>query len=560
MIGALLQTAAAQQGDGVRIRSAPYNPPSDIIAVESNLVEVAATVRDPHGKSVGGLAASDFGLLDNGKPQKVSFFEEQDSEEPILTPPSATSESNSEPAAPTPVKSATPRTRFIALFFDDTHSSVAGFERARQAAQKLIARGLKPGDRMGIYTNSGTAEREFTPDAKALLATLATMKRHPAPGVSTGYGACPKLTAYQAYMIATRLDPGAKMVAVADIRTCSPQIPEEEAEMLAQDSGESTWEILRNQSAEVLSDIRLVIRHLAAQQGARILLMSSPGFVTGGMDRQTTAVTEECLRNRVTMNVLDDEGLLAGGIDSPESMGEHAGIRFNWAERTLGLRNQTVTGFFAEVTAATGGTFFHNNNDLATGMQELESAPAASYLLGFAPDRAPDGKFHKLKLVVSKPGNYRVSARSGYIASKAQDRPETAQERIDRVVSSNESLGQFPATVAVSALAQKNGLYRIQINIKIDAKRLGFGSKSGMSLQQLAFVTLLEDAAGNFMEGKQATMDMIVTSAKRSQLEADGIKAVTSFVAPKGSYRVREVIREALRNRFVATDAVVEAR
>lgn len=560
VIGVLLQTALAQQGDGVRIRSGPYHPPSDIIAVEANLVEVAATVRDATGRFAGGLAASDFTLLDEGKPQKISFFEEQDSEEPGNTSPSTPGAGGSALPARTPPKPSVPRPRFIALFFDDTHSSMAGFERARQAARQLIARGIKPGDRIGIYTSSGTVERDFTPNAEALLAILGTMRRHPAPGVSTGYGACPKLTAYQAYMIATHLDPGAKMVAVADIRACSPAIPEEEAEMLAQESGETTWDILRNQSADVFSAMRLVIRHLAAETGARILLMSSPGFVTGGMDRQTAAVTEECLRNRITVNVLDDEGLLAGGVDSPESLGDHAGIRFNWAERTVGLRSQIVTAFFAEAAAATGGTFFRNNNDLVTGMRELETVPEVSYLLGFSPDGSPNGKYHKLKVTVSRTGTYHVSARSGYVATRAQDRTESAQDRIDRIASSSDSLSQFPATVTVSAALEKNGLYRIQVNIKIDAKLLPFGSGSGRSLQQLTFVTMLEDAAGNFMEGKQATMDLVLTDAKRNEFKSNGIKAATSFLARKGSYRVREIIREAVRNRIVAANAAVEAR
>ena len=44
------------------------------------------------------------------------------------------------------------------------------------------------------------------------------------------------------------------------------------------------------------------------------------------------------------------------------------------------------------------------------------------------------------------------------------------------------------------------------------------------------------------------TIDMLLISAKRSELEANGIKAATSFVGPN-SYRVHEVIRKPVRKR-----------
>jgi len=62
------------------------------------------------------------------------------------------------------------------------------------------------------------------------------------------------------------------------------------------------------------------------------------------------------------------------------------------------------------------------------------------------------------------------------------------------------------------------------------------------------------------MEGRQAVMDMILTDATRARLEEKGIHAATSFVVAKGSYRVREVIREAVHNRLSASNAPIEIR
>ena len=61
----------------VRIRSAVYTPQPPTISVQTNLVELGATVRDNHGKFASGLQASDFEVLDKGVPQAIKFFAEQ---------------------------------------------------------------------------------------------------------------------------------------------------------------------------------------------------------------------------------------------------------------------------------------------------------------------------------------------------------------------------------------------------------------------------------------------------------------------------------------------------
>jgi hypothetical protein len=151
--------------------------------------------------------------------------------------------------------------------------------------------------------------------------------------------------------------------------------------------------------------------------------MVSPGFVTDGMDRETATLVDTCLRHRIVINALDNEGLLSGGADSPESLGQFQGPRADWAERSLGQRNLIVQGFMVDATESTGGEFIHNNNDLNRGLEALTAVPPVSYMLGISPAEQPDGKYHKLKVTVTKPGNYDVSARPGYFQLPARSRP-----------------------------------------------------------------------------------------------------------------------------------------
>lgn len=69
----------------------------------------------------------------------------------------------------------------------------------------------------------------------------------------------------------------------------------------------------------------------------------------------------------------------------------------------------------------TGGRPFVGTNAPAMLMKQIVQDASAYYLLGYAPELTPvDGKFHKIKVRVKKPG-YEVRARSGYFAPSLSD-------------------------------------------------------------------------------------------------------------------------------------------
>ena len=71
----------------------------------------------------------------------------------------------------------------------------------------------------------------------------------------------------------------------------------------------------------------------------------------------------------------------------------------------------------ADLAYGTGGTFFHNNNDMNEGFRRTADAPEYVYVLGFSPQKL-DGKFHKLKVKLKGPERLNVQARQGYYALK----------------------------------------------------------------------------------------------------------------------------------------------
>jgi len=519
---------AAQPGE-VRIRYGLYAPEPPVLSVEANLVELAVTVRDGQGHATGGFSASDFQILDNGRPRPVSFFSELKAPAPAAGPTAS-------PSAP----ASAPPARSIALFVDDTHINLFGLGKAKAAAQKFIENFMLPTDRVALYTGSASVTVDFTADRQALLAAIAALKVHPQRG-DRDFTVCPVLSGYEAYAITRHADEALKRAKVREAIACNCLSPDpaciDEQPAYVQTLAETVWNQLSYQSTTALDVLGVVIRQLARMPGARILTMLSPGFPTGGLEQRTSAVLDAAVRARATINAIDSEGLTT---------------RF-------GPRQQIVSPFLAEAAAATGGRFLKNTNDITGDFLELTTPPRVSYLLGFSPEKTPDGTYHRLAVKLPSRAGLHLETRAGYFAA-APERVETARQRIDRAMLAAGPIGDVPATMRVSAGAEKDGRYTITVLTAIDARRLKFSRQSNRSLQELTFATVLEDVHGNYIAGKLAVMDLLLSRTSLADFEARGIRARLSFTAPKGSYQVREVVREIVENRLAAATTPIDLR
>jgi VWFA-related protein len=386
----------------IRIRSGPYKPVASL-AVQTYSVELGVTVKNRQGHPVPGLPSSDFEILDNGKPQTISFFLEQKS--------SATS--------------AQPRS--IVLFFDDAHTENFTLQKSRDAAKKFLSAGLLPTDRVAIFTTTGTPSVDFTTDQAPLLAALDQLKTHPDPG-ARGLTTCPTLTPYQAYAVEQRLDIELirQKVQEAVRCNCGPEPAPtciQAQEGAVQDAATSVWSIYKPQSASAIDRLTEVIRHLSTAPGQRLLLLLSPGFVTGGLDQKTSAFFDAALRSRIVVNSLNSTGLTSN--------------------RSQGMQQLILGELMSNSSISTGGQYIQNNNDLATALHTLTDPPPDSYFLAFTPTADPDDKYHPLKVRMKTPG-LTVQSRPGYYSKKPDPQPESIQQRIDRLAASTVSIDEIP--------------------------------------------------------------------------------------------------------------------
>jgi VWFA-related protein len=538
----------------VRIQSGPYSPQkpapqSATIVVQANLVELGVTVRNRDGQPAGGFKAADFELADGGKPQTITFFAEQRA--PHAQAASLAAPRPAElPPAGTAAAQETRAPRYIALFFDDTHTEGMTLQKGRDAAKKFLTEGVEPGDYVAIFTGSGSPVADFTADAKSLLDVLDKLKPH-TELYARGIGSCPVLNPWQAYAIDQRIDLSVKQAALNEAVQCfcgldaKPEcIGTQEGRV--QSAAAMARSIFMPQSASVLDRLDFAIRRLSVAPGGRVLILISPGFVTGGLDRQISGLMDAALRASIVINSLDSVGLSTNP--------------------TRGMERLVMSELMATASIATGGQFIQNSNDLSGELHGLAEPAKVSYVLGFSPAGEPDEKYHALKVKLKDGSGYRVEARPGYfstkltngVTEKPSDQPaEPIQQWIDRLAASREARGGLPSSVHASQ-AEKDGRAVIQVDISVDAKGLKFVERGDRHVQQLTFVTMVLDSAGNFIEGKQSVMDLAVTRATLAGLQSKGIGVSTSFSLPKGSYQVREVIREAVENHLTASNSPIK--
>ena len=560
--------------DEVRMSSHPFLPGG--IAVKSTLVEVDTVVRDENGRTVSGLKAEDFKILDNGKPQAVSGFTVQtlrgaNTGSPATAPNSQPiSSPDAQPAPPTAAAalSANPA-RFVAFYFDDLHTDHGDMEHARDAAKGFMKRGFETGDHIGVFTSSGDQTLEFTDDTNKINETLA--KVHPNLRMSpNGMQVCPQIPPYTAYVISNHLDEAALQLAVDQAVHCNcdtdSEVPSGTSDrqcasvqrLQVQNQADQTWELAKEQSQTALAVLNSVVNHLAGAPGFRMVLVASSGFITGTLEQERDRILNQAIHSGIVINSLDAKGLYAegpgGSASDPDILDTHnASLNaHNTIQRGARLFEQTAA--MALLAEGTGGRFFQNNNDLPRGFRDLASAPEVSYLLGFDPSSAkPDGKFHNLKVEVAGKGHFNIEARRGYFslttALVEQNKPE---EKIRAEVMAQDTLLDVPMQVKFASGKSDAGATELHVIVHVDPSHLAFQHQRDRSVEQLNFVAALFDSSGNFVVGKEAEMDLAFKAPTLDHYSREGMNFQMTLAAPAGEYRLRAVVQETVEGKMAA--------
>ena len=141
---------AGQQAPAPIERQEPRLPQAPPLRVETRLVNIALNVTDEHGAPVAGLTADDFVVSEDGKPQKITFFEKE---------------------------SATPLE--IVLAVDTSESTFAESKLERDAARSFVKSLVRDQDSVSLlsFADDVTEVVPFTSDARRIDAGFGRLQR-----------------------------------------------------------------------------------------------------------------------------------------------------------------------------------------------------------------------------------------------------------------------------------------------------------------------------------------------------------------------------------------------
>ena len=146
----LLASAHAQQTAAPTERPAKGEEAPDVLRIDSRLVSVALNVVDEHGAPVPGLTVDDFELAEDGRAQKISFFDKEST---------------------TPLE--------IVLAIDGSGSVMPDDRLERDAAKSFVKSLLRPQDRLDLLSFSDDVAElvSFTNDQKRIENGLSRVQR-----------------------------------------------------------------------------------------------------------------------------------------------------------------------------------------------------------------------------------------------------------------------------------------------------------------------------------------------------------------------------------------------
>lgn len=503
--------------------------------VRVNLVFVRVVVRDPNGKVIPSLKKEDFQLADNRKLQVISTFAVETPRSQVATV-KMDKDSGTAPTEGTAVKPAELPQRFISLFFDDLHLTTQDALLSRQAATKLFA-AMQPSDRLSINTSSGQVQQDFTSDRGKLEETLRGIL--PRPLTNRSSSDCPPMTYYEAYQIIEVNDPTALQVATADAAACSGT--SQGAAQIAQMAAQREYSAGDSETQFSFRNLDGLIARMRSLPGQRIIIMMSPGFFVTPTLHESGDIIDRATRANIVINAIDARGLYtSSAFDVTQSSMNPLRMQF------ISTEELAQSDVMAELADGTGGTFFHNRNDIDQGLLQAAEEPEVAYVLGFTPQNLKlDGKYHHLKVTLTGKQKWNLQARHGYFAPRGNVDAETlAKEEIRQAVYSQEELQDLPLDCQTQFFRIANGV-RLAVVAHVATKGLKFARDGDRSKNNLTVATAIFDENGNLITALEKIIEMKLRDATLERINRSGISVKSTFDVQPGTFLVRVVVRDS---------------
>ena len=430
--------------------AAGEQPSSSIPKIVTDVREVLVpvVVTDKKGHHINSLHASDFEVFEDGIPQRIAGFNTSQGPGGVEQNRVASPETEGGGAASlAPKHQSDTLSRTYLVCVDSVHSSFGNWAGARKALARFFA-GERDSEAQYALMNMGRrlqVIQDSTRDPEAILKSVQSKKFQ---------GSILDSEAFNISVEKNQLRNMLKDFSESSCRTpavrVQGQIPDNcsaiklKVKAFIDTSAERTSILTR----AFLRELDAVVDALAVMPTARTLILISDGFnLVPGQElygiaaayfpdtsqwrsnqRETQSdldvVLKKAEKNNVVIYTLDSRGLytLASmGNDFDAASADQGYMRSGLALAAMDQQEARIAwengSAMAELAAATGGIYFHNNNDLLTGLRRAFDDGRQRYMLAYVPTNTNlDGKFRKIRVMVRNQ-KLPVNAKAGYWAT-----------------------------------------------------------------------------------------------------------------------------------------------
>lgn len=519
------------------------------ITVPVNVVPVNVTVTDKSGRFVTDLTAADFRLFEDGKRQRIQSFEIESSQpptSPVPVGPAGAVAAGTGALQPLQSSEGEPG-KLISFFIDDlTERSPEFFGWAISALKKLVAEEIGPKDRVGVFSASGGVTIPFSGNQEFLRGEIQVLNAG-------------KLDLARPYRGGRVKGPDPDDVSLTDLQAIRIVEGGHVGEVGLRIRAEAQRQYEETQAAvhRLLAGLALHLRYLRHFKASKSLVLLSEGFVLGRRTRwRLDQVINRALRSRVLFHVVDIRGLYAVGFkassdEPPVVPGFVAGrgVGRDLSARFLDQIYQSRP--LEKVTEETGGTYFRDSNDLVAGLKQVTDARPHYYVLSYAsPDQKASGKFHKIRVEVSRPG-LELSYRRGYYAPRDKLSPkERKNEDIRIALAAPDQFDQIPLELThESSKAEKNRC-RVSFFTHIKIYGMPFHRQRERRHNVVHLVVTVYDENEDQVEVSEQTIQLNLSESSYRTMLRSGFFARTEVEVPPGQYTVKAVVRESNQARM----------
>jgi VWFA-related protein len=515
---AFAQTLPPKPPDTQKTVNAP------VLRVNVRLIQVNVIAEDSDGLPIRDLKKEDFTILDQGQPQQISLFDQQNDVPTApaeVDSPSAASSIGSgiiSPAAASTFfsnhvqRSPSGANSVTVVLIDTVNTAFRDLPYVRSQVAEFLKK-LRPQDQVALYLLTPSklyTLHDFTNDSETLLRLVKGRKSN------------------------------------ADSAPANSQSAE-------QDAGDArATKLLDDTFAEanrffqggrgVIESTNLALRQIASNvaniPGRKNLVWISGGFpVTmgfGGGARNREDRPDFNISLSITAKIVGDADVAiypvdARGLVAPTGGGDVVSTNF---DAMLAIAN------------VTGGHAFYNTNDITAAIRTAVDDSRMSYLLGYYPTNDNwNGTFRGIVLKVLRPGVH-LRYRTGYFADAEMDAKEISSDRrIYDAIRSPLQLMNLGLEVQAEPVTSVSGR-EIKVQVRVDPARMHFEHSGDRWTDTVDIVWVGMSSDGRVLDKNTDTVGMRPAQGGYDEIQQKGFSFTEHVHLTNQSVEMRLVVRD----------------